>query len=74
MEALIPRSSGAMNCRVPFTVDNIPRFSSIRFEMPKSAIMIVQDSGGCDLTRMFYILMFQLGAVYFEVGNLVTNP
>jgi len=44
--AVSPLSSGAMNCGVPFTVDGIPRLSSIRFEMPKSAILIHQGSGG----------------------------
>jgi len=48
-----PLSSGAMNCRVPFTVDGVPRLSSIRFEIPKSAILIHQGSGGWDLIRMF---------------------
>ena len=48
-----PRTSGAMNCRVPFTVDSVPRLSSIRFEMPKSAILIYQGSGGLDLIRIF---------------------
>ncbi len=47
------RSSGAMNCGVPFTVDGVPMLSSIRFEMPKSAILIHQASGGWDLIRMF---------------------
>jgi hypothetical protein len=47
------RSSGAMNCGVPFTVDGVPRLSSIRFEMPKSAILIHHGSGGWDLIRIF---------------------
>ena len=51
--AVSPLSSGAMNCGVPFTVDGVPRLSSIRFEMPKSAILIHQGSGGWDLIRMF---------------------
>ena len=46
-------SSGAINCGVPFTVAGVPRLSSIRFEMPKSAILIHQGSGGWDLIRMF---------------------
>jgi hypothetical protein len=45
------RSSGAMNCGVPFTV-NGTKLSSIYFEMPKSAILIHQGSGGCDIIRM----------------------
>jgi len=48
-----PRTSGAMNCRVPFTVDSVPRLSSIRFEIPKSAILIHQGFGGLDLIRIF---------------------
>ena len=48
------RSSGAMNCGVPFTVDGESRLCSIiRFEMPKSVILIHQGSGGWDLIRMF---------------------
>ena len=58
-----PRSSGAMNCGVPFTVDGIPKLSSIRFEIPKSAILTHQVSGGQDLIRMFYMLMFSLDAI-----------
>jgi hypothetical protein len=52
-EAMSNLSSGAMNCGVPFTVDGVPRLSSIRFEMPKSAILIHQGAGGWDLIRMF---------------------
>ena len=44
--AISPRSSGAINCRVPFTVDGVPRVCSTRFEIPKSAILIHQGSGG----------------------------
>jgi hypothetical protein len=51
--AVSPRSSGAMNCGVPFTVDGVPRLSSTRFEMPKSAILIHHGSGDWDLIRMF---------------------
>ena len=49
-----------MKCGVPFTVDGIPKLASIRFEMPKSAILIHQGSGGRDLIRMFYMRMFPL--------------
>ena len=62
------RSSGAINCRVPFIVDAVSRLSSIRFVMPKSAILIHHGSGGWDLIRIFYI-MFLLDTT-MKAGNL----
>lgn len=46
-------SSGAMNSGVPITAVDVRMVSSIRFEMPKSAILIHQGFGGRDLIRIF---------------------